>query len=109
MAKKRPSAETAPISVPLEWHVGENVSTVYANHLAVQRGEYECVLLFFEQRAPMLMGTPDEQRAQMKRLSEVRAECVARVVISPSRLPFVIKALQAAQNVAEEGGDESRE
>jgi hypothetical protein len=81
------------INVAIEWHVGDTLTSQYANHLLVQRTPQEVFLSFFELVPPLVVGTAEEQLAQMQTLARVRAECVARIVIPVSSLEAVTTAL----------------
>jgi len=41
-----------------------------------------------------LGGTPEQNRAFLETLSSIRAECIAKIVVSPELLPDIVKALQ---------------
>jgi hypothetical protein len=100
--KKRPKPVTTPseggpseaVQVPLEWHFPEDLASRYSNQVLVQFGQYECNISFFDIKPPVVVGTPDEQRELVKNLKAVRAECVARIVVSLEFFPTVVKTLQ---------------
>ncbi|MGI6375131.1 MAG: DUF3467 domain-containing protein [Anaerolineae bacterium] len=80
--------------LPIEWYVPEGLQTVYANHLIVQHTEHEFVISFFSLVPPLLAGSEEERRAQLDSLVSVRAVCVGRVAVSPSRYPAFVQALR---------------
>lgn len=82
--------------VRVEWHVPDNIISQYANNVFVQQGQYEFVISFFETQLPMILGTPEENRAQLMQLESVRAECVARIVVAPDLVKQIIQALQTS-------------
>ena len=76
----------------IDWQVPAGI-TRYANQVTVQMGLNECVFSFFEMQPPILLGSPEEVKAQASKLSTIRAECVSRVVIPKSLVPEVVKAI----------------
>ncbi|SRR6266446_5688319 len=86
--------EPVDITLPVEWHFSEHVQSRYANNVLVQNGQYEFVISFFEMQIPMLSGTPEENKAKLKEMGSIRAECVSKIILSPEVLPGFISALQ---------------
>ncbi len=84
------------MSLPIEWHVSENIQSRYASNVFVQAGQYELILSFFETNLPMLTGSPEENQAKLLQLGAIRAECVAQIIVDPDLVPKLIKALQAS-------------
>jgi hypothetical protein len=80
--------------VPLEWHYSEGIISRYATNMAIQNTENEFVISFFELQPPLLLGEPDDIQEKLKKIKSVRAECVARVIISNAKMPDFIAALQ---------------
>ena len=101
------------IGVPIEWRVPDSIVTRYANQMVAQFQEGEFIISFFEVRAPVLLGTPEERRAQLMKLNSVPAECVARIVVAAERMPEFVNALKMNLDrysaVKAEGGDTSGE
>ncbi len=83
------------ISLPLEWHMPENVSSRYADNFIVQGRKNDFVLSFFESFIPPFVGTPEETLAFLEKITSIHAECVGRIVVSPEMIPDIIKALQS--------------
>jgi hypothetical protein len=81
--------------VPIEWHFPEGIVTRYASNMLVQFGDHDCYLSFFEIPVPVLLGTPEEQLEQAKKLKRVRAECIARIAIPLSKMPAIVEALKS--------------
>jgi len=90
-------AEDDAIPVTIELHIPENLATTYANHFVVQRTQNESILLFFEIKPPLLLGTPEEVQEQRKNLKSVRAICVARIAASNKFIPEIVKAIEDQQ------------
>ena len=82
------------IAVPLELYYPENMMSRYANHLIVQHTEHAFVLSFFEVRPPILLGSPEERKEEALQIKSVKAECVARVVVSAERMSDFVQVLQ---------------
>jgi hypothetical protein len=81
-------------ALPLNRRIPDGMQGLYSNHLIVQFGPTECTLAFFEIKAPIVLGTPEEQAEQAKNLSSIPADCVARIVLAPAFVPQVIAILQ---------------
>jgi hypothetical protein len=88
--------DASKILLPIEWHVPDELVTRYANNLLVQHTEHEFILSFFELQPPLTVGSPEEQAAQLQAVGAVRAECVARVVISASRMASFVETLRSS-------------
>jgi hypothetical protein len=85
--------DTSGIMLPIEWHVPDDLVSRYASNVLIQHTEHEFVLSFFELQPPLTVGSPEEQVAQLEAIGAVRAECVARIIISPARIGAFIEAL----------------
>jgi hypothetical protein len=86
--------ETELVAVPIEWHIPEGIVPGYATNLAVQHTEHEFTIYFFRAGPPLIVGSPEEKREQAKKLKSIRAECVAQVIVSASRMPEFVEVLQ---------------
>jgi hypothetical protein len=71
------------------WSFPDDLVSGYATNMLVQTGENELYVSFFEAPPPVLLAPED-----VKSLESVKAECIARVVISPDRMPKFIEVLQ---------------
>src|SRR5438034_2408008 len=78
--------------VPVMFHVPVGLAGRYAHHLIVQGSDQEVTLSFFEALSPILLGTPEQQKATLEK--GIRAECVARIIISKKRYPEFLKVMQ---------------
>ncbi len=91
------------VTLPIEWHVPDNIQNRYVHNLIVQPGKYELTLFFFETQIPPFTGSPEEIRD---------SECVSKMTVSPQLVPEIIKALQTGLdnynriNASEERKDE---
>jgi hypothetical protein len=57
--------------------------------MIVQAAEQEFYLSFFEIAPPVILGPAD-----IGKIEEVRAECVARIIITPERMAKFIDVMQ---------------
>lgn len=80
--------------LPIEWYFPEGLTSRYATNLVVQHTEHEFTLSFFELRQPVVLGSPEERKAKLEQIHSVRAECVARVIVSAGRMPEFLGVLQ---------------
>src|SRR5712692_9273040 len=100
------------ITLPVEWHVPDNIQNRYVHNLIVQPGRYELTLFFFETQIPPFSGSPEEIRDFLTKQSSIRSECVSKMTVSPQLVPEIIKALQTGLdnfnriNASEERRDE---
>jgi hypothetical protein len=87
--------EIEVIKLPLRYVDAEGLQTRYTNTMIVQHTPDEFVLQFFEVIPPILFGPPEEVERLRASLEYVEAKCVARLIISPERIPSIIQALQS--------------
>lgn len=85
--------ETAPISIPVEYVVSNELKTIYTTDLIVQHSNSEFVLLFFETRPPVLLGSQEDVEKSLANIGVLKSECIARIVVAPNRMPIFIQAL----------------
>lgn len=79
----------------VEHEVPADLGTTYANHLVVSRDKYGVFLNFFEICPPIIVGTKQERESQYAATGgKVVAKCVARIAVSQSRIPGLIRTLQ---------------
>ncbi|MCJ7546112.1 MAG: hypothetical protein MUP30_04725 [Deltaproteobacteria bacterium] len=88
MAENKEEIKKDEIEVPIKWHIPDTIITRYASNMTVQILEYEFKLSFFEIK-PEIRLDPN-----ISPPSEVQAECVASVIISPAKFPKFIEAMQ---------------
>jgi len=91
-----PNQEPEQIAVPIQWHVPEDLTCQYATTLVVQQTEHEFMLSFFRTAPPLIVGTPEEQKAQLEQIGHVRADCVARIIVAAGRMPEFVQLLRSA-------------
>ena len=90
-AAKKEKKQLEMVMVPLEHVFPEGQEAIFANALVVQHDGPEFHLLFFQTHPPLRLG--DDSLERLKELESVKTRCVARVVVSSSRVPGIIDAL----------------
>lgn len=81
------------VRLPIEWHCGDEITSRYATEMTVQHTDQEFLLSFYETIPPVLSGSSDERKAQAEALGQVRANCLARIIVSAARMPGFIEAM----------------
>ncbi|MBI4321049.1 MAG: DUF3467 domain-containing protein [Chloroflexi bacterium] len=92
--KKQENTEKQGLALPLEWYVPESIISRYATNMAVQFSGQEFIISFFEARPPLVIGSPDVVKKELEQMQAVRAECVARIIVSKERMPVFVNVLQ---------------
>ena len=82
------------ITLHVNWHFPEGLQSHYGNNVLVQAGQSEFIISFFEMQLPILLGPPEENKAKLKEMGSIQAECVSKVIIPPSLVKGLIDALQ---------------
>ena len=82
------------ITLSVDWHFPEGLQSRYANNVLVQIGQYEFVISFFEMQLPALLGSPQENKAKLKEMRTIQAECVSKIIMPPELVQGLIDALQ---------------
>ncbi len=95
------SKEKKALIVPLEWYVPDHMTTTYATNFVVQQTGQEVILSFFEAEKPVLLGTTEQVEQELSRLKSIRAKCVARIVVTPDKIPGIIEALRSSASKRE--------
>ena len=80
--------------IALEWYSPPGLISKYANNVVVTHSEDEFFISFFEVTPPILIGSPEEIRSKLEQQQTIRAECVAKIIVSPGKMPAFINALQ---------------
>lgn len=89
-ARKRPAKKKpAERVIPMLWNYPEDIISGYATNILVQAGEEELYVSFFEAQPPVILATKDWDS-----IESVKADCIARIVITPDRMSKFIDVLQ---------------
>src|SRR5712692_1550655 len=83
------------IPKPLKWIIPDALTTDHATNLIVQQQGSEFTFLFFDAESILFTGTQEEQLKAYQELPEVKAKCIAKIVMSAEN------AMEAANNVIE--------
>jgi len=86
--------EKESITLPIEWHIPEGLKSQFATNLVIQHTDQEFIISFFEIEKPVLLGSPDEVKSKLEVIGKMRANCVARIIVTPKRMEEFIKAMQ---------------
>jgi hypothetical protein len=81
-------------SIVVEYEVKKNTPRGYATNLIVQHTEHEFIISFFDFEPPLVIGSDEERREQVKKLGHLKAKCIARIMVSPGRMEEFINALK---------------
>src|SRR5260221_11872877 len=84
MSETEQEEQSSPIiNIPIEWPIPYSLQSQYVSAVFVQAGPYEIAISFFEARPPILTGVHEENRAKLKKLWPMKANCVGRVIVNP--------------------------
>jgi Protein of unknown function (DUF3467) len=89
MPKKQVRKKPQERVIPTVWNFPEDLLSGYATNMLVQTGEQELFVSFFELQQPVLLVPEDAEK-----LESVKAECIARIIVTPERLVGFIEVLQ---------------
>lgn len=82
------------IQIPIEWHIPEDLKSHYVTNLVVQHTDQEFIISFFEIEQPIVLGSPEEVKSKFKEIGKLRANCIARIIVTPKRMQDFINAMQ---------------
>lgn len=91
---KKTSVQKHKLRLPIDWRIPDDMPGRYATNILVQGNENEFIIYFFEISQPILLGSPEEQQEIIKSLKSIKASCLAKIIVSPQRLPEFVKVLQ---------------
>ncbi len=77
------------ISVPIEWHVSENITSKYVTNMIVQHTQEAFIISFFEIAPPLVL-----EEDEIPNVESVKAECIGRFIIAPGRMAAFIEVMQ---------------
>jgi hypothetical protein len=87
-------AEADEFQIPLVWEETEDRPAIFANNFLVQHQPDEFVLTVGQVLTPPLVGTPEERRAQLDRVSYVPIRILGRFAFTRRRMVELIAVLQ---------------
>jgi hypothetical protein len=91
MADDQPE-QSGEIELPIEWYIPDAIASTHVTNLVIQYTPSEFIVSFFEIKPPMLVGVPNKE--VLESIKSIRADCVARIIVSPDRMPGFVNALQ---------------
>lgn len=74
--------EASGVFVRVQWPDWADVPLSFANQFVLQNNEHEVYLTIGQLAPPLLVGTPEELRAQAEDLQFVPAHCIARLIMT---------------------------
>jgi hypothetical protein len=101
--KQKPITKIGEIEVPLQFNLPVDMPSVYATNMLVQASDQEIILSFFEAQPPFFTEDAKDNIELLKSVG-VRADCVAKVIISPARFEGFVGVLnRVAEKIKAEG------
>jgi hypothetical protein len=96
---KKPTAKVAGVEIPLQFNLPIDMPSVYATNMLVQASDQEIILSFFEAQPPFMTEDTQENIELLKSVG-IRADCVAKVIISSARFEGFVQVLaQTVQRI----------
>jgi hypothetical protein len=86
--------EKSGVQLPIDYAHAEEIISRYANNIVIQHTKHEFIISFFETLPPILIGEPNNIKSKLEKLGRVRANCVARIVVSVENMPDFVNAIQ---------------
>ncbi len=85
--------------VKLNWKVPDDIHGIWSENFAIQTGQDGTMIVsFFQQKRPLLIGTPEEQAETLNQLESIDTVCVAQVVIPMSMVGGLISVMANTLN-----------
>jgi hypothetical protein len=82
------------VFLEIEYETQEDTPRGYATNMIVQHTDHEFIISFFDLEPPLLMGSIEERREQIKKIGLLKAKCIARITVNASRMEDFIDALK---------------
>ena len=93
---KKNDSPVVPREVPLQFTVDRSIATKHTTNLVIQSSEQEILLSFFEAVPPIIVGSPQQIEEALKKATSLEAQCVARLVVTPSKFAEFVQILNQA-------------
>lgn len=81
------AGEVRIVNLPIVWNTPDHIISRYVTNMVVQSVDSEMKLSFFEIK-------PDIQLDGNRPITEVRADCVASIIVTPSRMQQFMEVMQ---------------
>ena len=90
--KKNESATVEPYEIelkqlPIKWNVPDTIITRFASNMIVQTIEDYFKISFFEMKPEIHLSAPS------KPPTEIKADCVASIIVTPDKFALIVKVL----------------
>jgi hypothetical protein len=93
-------ADEFQVELKVDWTGIEDVPLLVANQFVVQFHEGAFVLSLGQVTPPVLVGTPEQRKADAQDLESVPVKGVARVYLTRQRLEELVQGLQSTLDAA---------
>ena len=87
--KPRDVGETELLTLPLKYHIPDDLRLTFADNVAIQNTPTEFTLSFGQALQPIVM-----EATEYDAMKTIRVDVVARIVMTPPKMLAFIKALQ---------------
>lgn len=97
--------EGAPgtVTLPVAWVDSDDAPILFANQFLLQQiAEMEYVLYVGQVTPPPVIGTPEQQQAQLEQINFVPVRTLARLSLSQNRLDELLGVLQRVRSRADD-------
>jgi len=88
MPKENKATTVKTLTLPIKWIIPDAIITRFASNILIQSIGNEFKISFFELNPEIRLNPSD------KIPTEMRADCVASIIVTADRLPSFISALQ---------------
>lgn len=106
-AEKQPADDVNEVrSLEIVPRFPEGQHAVFSNFVVVQNDGHDFHICFFEIQPPVVVGDEEVKRRYFETHESIDAHCVSRLVMSPSRIPNLIEALQSQYEKMQRLADE---
>ncbi len=83
------------VRIPLEFRIPEDMPLAYATTVVAQHTQDEFVISFFSVAPPVILGDPEVVRQKQGEIASLPAQCVARIVLTPSRMAQLVNVVKS--------------
>ncbi|MBI5291177.1 MAG: DUF3467 domain-containing protein [Chloroflexi bacterium] len=81
-------------TIKVKFAFPDDLQSHFVTNFIIQHQPESFVLSFFEVWPPAILGNEEEQRAAIESFEEIEAKCIARMVITPSKVKELLAALK---------------
>ena len=84
--------------VNLNWVFPSDLKSYFSDNFIVQHQKDHFVLSFFEVIQPAILGTLEERKAQVQKIKQVDAKCIARILVTPEKMKDIVNVMNENYN-----------